>query len=187
MQKAGEQNQGTMAAVIGLEAGPLGKICCEAYTAGVVQCANYNSPGQIVISGSVDGVKKAMELAKGQGARMVKELVVSGAFHSPLMESAKEQVRQKLEMVSLQDASVSVYPNVTAKATRSKDDVKKLLVEQITAPVQWHESIVTMIADGATTFYEIGPGSVLQGLIRRIDRNVKCECIGSTEQLSVFT
>jgi [acyl-carrier-protein] S-malonyltransferase len=183
MQKAGEQNKGTMAAVIGLDAEPLERICAEAAAAGIVQCANYNSPGQIVISGSAEGVKKAMAVAKEQGARMVKELVVSGAFHSPLMESAREEVRKELETVSLRDAAVSVYPNVTAKATRSKEEIKKLLVEQITAPVQWHESIATMIADGATMFYEIGPGNVLQGLIKRIDRNVTCACIGTVEQL----
>lgn len=183
MQQAGEQNKGTMAAVIGMEAEPLGKICCEAYTTGIVQCANFNSPGQIVISGSVAGVQKAMEMAKAQGARMVKELVVSGAFHSPLMESARAAVESKLNTVNVLDGRVTVYPNVTAKPTTSKDDVKKLLVEQITAPVKWHETVVNMIADGATKFYEVGPGNVLQGLIKRIDKNVACECIGKIDEL----
>ena len=183
MQYAGEQNKGTMAAVIGMEAEPLGKICCEAYTTGIVQCANFNSPGQIVISGSVAGVQKAMEMAKAQGARMVKELVVSGAFHSPLMESARAAVESKLNTVNVHDGRVTVYPNVTAKPTTSKDDVKKLLVEQITAPVKWHETVVNMIADGATKFYEIGPGNVLQGLIKRIDKNATCECIGKVTEL----
>lgn len=186
MQKAGEQNKGTMAAVIGMEAEGLGKICCQAYPTGVVQCANYNSPGQIVISGSVEGVHKAMEMAKAQGARTVRELVVSGAFHSPLMESAKEEVRKTLDTISLRDAEVAVYPNVTARATQSKNDVKSLLVDQITAPVKWHESVMNMIADGATTFYEIGPGNVLQGLIKRIDRNILCENIGKTTELEKF-
>lgn len=183
MQRAGEKNKGTMAAVIGMDAEPLGKICCEAYTIGIVQCANFNSPGQIVISGSVAGVQKAMEMAKAQGARMVKELVVSGAFHSPLMQSAQAEVDAKLNTVSLRDARVPVYANVTANATVSKDDVKKLLVEQITAPVKWHESVVNMIAAGATSFYEIGPGNVLQGLIKRIDKNVKSETIGKVTEL----
>lgn len=183
MQRAGEQNKGTMAAVIGMEAEPLGKICCEAYTSGIVQCANFNSPGQIVISGSVTGVQKAMEMAKAQGARMVKELVVSGAFHSPLMESAQKEVDGQLDTVSLSNGRVPVYANVTAKATTSKDEVKKLLVDQITAPVKWHETIVHMVADGATKFYEIGPGNVLQGLIKRIDKNVTCECIGKADEL----
>ncbi len=186
MQKAGEQNKGTMAAVIGMEAGPLGKICCEAYLTGIVQCANYNSPGQIVISGSVEGVHRAMEMAKAQGARMVKELVVSGAFHSPLMESAREEVRKALDTISLHDAEVAVYPNVTARATQSKDDVKRFLVDQITAPVKWHESVMNMIADGAAVFYEIGPGNVLQGLIKRIDKNVLCENIGIPGDLVKF-
>jgi [acyl-carrier-protein] S-malonyltransferase len=183
MQHAGEQNKGTMAAVIGMEAEPLGKICCEAYSTGIVQCANFNSPGQIVISGSVAGVQKAMEMAKAQGARMVKELVVSGAFHSPLMASAQNDVDAKLSAVEVHHAGIPVYPNVTAKATVSKDEVKKLLVEQITAPVKWHESVVNMIADGAAKFYEIGPGNVLQGLIKRIDKNVTCECIGKVAEL----
>jgi len=186
MQDAGEKNKGTMAAVIGMEAEPLGKICCQAYTTGIVQCANYNSPGQIVISGSVEGVKKAMEMAKEQGARMVKELVVSGAFHSPLMESAKQEVAKKLATITLHEARVPVYANVSAKAERARDEVKELLVEQITAPVKWHESVVNMIADGATKFYEIGPGNVLQGLIKRIDKNASCECIGKVEQLSII-
>ncbi|MBL7960019.1 ACP S-malonyltransferase [bacterium] len=183
MQRAGEQLKGTMAAVIGMDAEPLGKICCEAYTTGIVQCANFNSPGQIVISGSVAGVQKAMVMAKEQGARMVKELVVSGAFHSPLMESARTEVDAKLNTVPLKDARVPVYANVTAKATTSKDDVKKLLVEQITAPVKWHETIVNIIADGATSFYEMGPGNVLQGLIKRIDKSIACECIGKVADL----
>ena len=186
MQRAGEQNKGTMAAVIGMEAEPLGTICCEAYTTGIVQCANFNSPGQIVISGSVVGVQKAMEMAKEQGARMVKELVVSGAFHSPLMQSARTEVETILDTISLQDVQIPVYTNVTAKATVSAADIRKLLVEQITAPVKWHDSVLKMITDGATKFYEIGPGNVLQGLIKRIDKNVMCECIGKITELEKF-
>lgn len=186
MQHAGEINKGTMAAVIGMDAEPLGKICCEAYTSGVVQCANYNSPGQIVISGSIDGVKKAMELAKEKGARMVKELVVSGAFHSPLMESAKEEVRKWLDTITFHDTAIPVYPNVTACSAKSGSEFKNLLIDQITAPVKWHETIVHMIADGATKFYEIGPGNVLQGLVKRIDKNIPCECIGKPDDLEKF-
>lgn len=186
MQHAGTINKGTMAAVIGMDAEPLGAICCEAYTSGIVQCANYNSPGQIVISGSVEGVKKAMELAKEKGARMVKELVVSGAFHSPLMESAKEEVQKLLNTMSFRDTAMAVYPNVTARAAKSGSDFKNLLIDQITAPVKWHETVVNMIADGATKFYEIGPGNVLQGLVKRIDKNIPCECIGKADDLVKF-
>ncbi len=187
MQKAGEENKGTMAAVIGMDAEPLEQVCAESREAGIVQCANFNSPGQIVISGSVAGVQKAMELAKTKGARMVKELVVSGAFHSPLMQSAGKAVEAKLNAITIHDAAVPVYANVSAKATRSAVDVKKLLVEQITAPVKWQDSVVHMIADGATKFYEIGPGNVLQGLIKRIDKNAAGECIGKTAELDKFT
>lgn len=186
MQEAGEKNKGTMAAVIGMDAEQLGKICCQAYTDGVVQCANYNSPGQIVISGSVEGVGKAMTMAKEQGARMVKELVVSGAFHSPLMASAREKVAEALETVSLRDAARPVFPNVTATAETRGSTLKNLLIEQITAPVKWHESVINMTAAGATRFFEIGPGNVLSGLIKRIDSNVTCACIGKADELSRY-
>jgi [acyl-carrier-protein] S-malonyltransferase len=186
MQEAGEKNKGTMAAVIGMDAEQLGKICCQAYTDGVVQCANYNSPGQIVISGSVEGVGKAMTMAKEQGARMVKELVVSGAFHSPLMASAREKVAEALETVILRDAARPVFPNVTATAETRGSTLKNLLIEQITAPVKWHESVINMTAAGATRFFEIGPGNVLSGLIKRIDSNVTCACIGKADELSRY-
>jgi [acyl-carrier-protein] S-malonyltransferase len=186
MQEAGEKNKGTMAAVIGMDAEQLGKICCQAYTDGVVQCANYNSPGQIVISGSVEGVGKAMAMAKEQGARMVKELVVSGAFHSPLMANAREKVAEALETVSLRDAARPVFPNVTASAETRGSALKNLLIEQITAPVKWHESVINMTAAGATRFFEIGPGNVLSGLIKRIDSNVTCECIGKADELNRY-
>lgn len=183
MQQAGEQNPGTMAAVIGMEADVLGKICCEAYENGVVQCANYNSPGQVVISGSVEGVRKAMEMAQKQGARMVKELVVSGAFHSPLMESASDGVREALASAGIRDAEVPVYANVTAKPVTDKQEIRTLLVDQITSPVKWHESMVQMISDGFQDFYEVGAGNVLQGLMKRIDRQVRCTGVGTAEDI----
>ncbi len=186
MQAAGEKSKGTMAAVIGMDAGPLEALCREASASGIVQCANFNSPGQIVISGSVDGVHKAMELAKAGGARMVKELVVSGAFHSPLMEPAKAAVATQLEKAVLRDAAVPVYVNVTARPTTSATDIKESLIEQITGAVRWESSIAHMIADGASAFYEIGPGNVLAGLIKRIDKTVSGECIGNVEELDKF-
>ncbi len=174
MQQSGIDNPGTMAAVIGMSSDDVKKHCEDASSAGIVQCANFNSPGQIVISGSVDGVKKAMELCKAGGARMVKELVVSGAFHSPLMQSAKDELGKELETANVYDARFPVYANVTAGAIKDKDEIKRLLFEQVTSPVRWEETIINMINDGVDEFYEVGPGKVLQGLVKRINPDVKC-------------
>lgn len=173
MLQAGIDWKGTMAAVVGLNADVLVDVCNESSKTGVVQCANFNSPGQIVISGSVDGVKAAMDLAKLKGAKLVKELVVSGAFHSPLMESAREKLKSKLDETSFYDLKIPLYANVTGKPSKSKDEIKDLLNQQLTKPVRWEETIVNMINDGADEFYEIGPGKVLQGLVKRINPDVK--------------
>jgi [acyl-carrier-protein] S-malonyltransferase len=173
MQYAGTVMQGTMAAIVGLQPQDVEQLCAEASSVGIVQCANFNSPGQIVISGSVEGVKKAMELCKAKGAKLVKELVVSGAFHSPLMEPAKEKLHNALNDTHFYDARFPVYANVTAKPVTDKNEIKKLLFEQLTSPVRWEETIQNMINDGIEEFYEIGPGKVLQGLIKRINPDVK--------------
>ncbi len=173
MQRAGEEQQGTMAAVVGLEPQVVSDVCREATSAGVVQCANFNSPGQIVISGSVVGVRKGMELAKARGAKLVRELVVSGAFHSPLMQSAREGLRQALRSASIGDARIPVYANVTARPVQKAEEIRTLLAEQLTSAVQWEESICNMVAAGAGTFVEVGPGKVLQGLVRRINAGVE--------------
>lgn len=173
MQQAGVEQPGTMAAVVGLEANVVGEVCCSAWESGIVQAANFNSPGQIVISGSVSGVRKAMELAKTRGAKMVKELPVSGAFHSPLMESAKRGLQAALEKTTIRDASIPVYANVTAKPVQKADEIRRLLNEQLTSPVRWEETIRNMAADGASEFVEIGPGKVLQGLVKRIRSDVQ--------------
>lgn len=173
MQYAGTIMQGTMAAIVGLQSKVVEQLCSEASSAGIVQCANFNSPGQIVISGSVEGVKKAMELCKAKGAKLVKELVVSGAFHSPLMEPAKEKLQHALNDTHFYDAKFHVYTNVTAKPVTDKDEIKKLLFDQLTSPVRWDETIQNMINDGIEEFYEIGPGKVLQGLVKRINPDVK--------------
>ena len=186
MLQAGIEQPGTMAAVIGLQADSVEKICNEASSSGIVQCANFNSPGQIVISGSVEGVKTAMTLAKDSGAKLVKELVVSGAFHSPLMASAKEKLQSKLNETNVNDISVPVYANVTAKPVTKSSEIKKLLFDQLSSPVRWEESITNMIADGATEFIEIGPGKVLQGLIKRINKEVKVSGIEKLEDLDRF-
>jgi len=172
MQRAGEMEHGTMAAVIGLDPQTVQDVCTEASVSGVVQPANFNSPGQVVISGSVDGVRSAMALAKARGAKMVKELVVSGAFHSPLMRSAQEGLRNALATVTINDPQIPVYTNVTATAVTDGKTARRLLLEQLTSPVRWEESVAAMIHDGASSFVEIGPGKVLQGLIKRIDPTV---------------
>jgi [acyl-carrier-protein] S-malonyltransferase len=173
MQKACEENPGTMAAIVGLEPSKVDEICREASSVGIVQSANFNSPGQVVVSGSVAGVQKAMEAAKNRGARIVKELAVSGAFHSPLMLSAKDGLRKALDEVRINDAHLPVYANVTAKPVKHADEIRELLHQQVTSPVRWQESINNMICDGAAKFVEVGPGKVLQGLIQRIDSSVK--------------
>ncbi len=170
---AGEKEQGTMAAIIGMDGETIETICSQASEDGVVQCANFNSPGQIVISGSSVGVKKAMSLAKENSARLVKELVVSGAFHSPLMKTAEEIFRDTLEKVNINNAKIPVYANVTAGAVTNKKEIKDLLIKQLTSPVKWQQTIENMIDDGVTEFVEIGAGKVLQGLIKRINPNVK--------------
>ncbi len=167
MQKAGTEQPGTMAAIVGATPEDVTEACREAASEGIVQPANFNSPGQIVISGSVPGVKKAMELAKSKGAKIVKELVVSGAFHSPLMASASQELGKALESASFNPARVPVYLNVTAKPATDPAEIKTYLLQQLTSPVRWEELTVNMAADGITRFVEAGPGKVLQGLVKR--------------------
>jgi [acyl-carrier-protein] S-malonyltransferase len=187
MQRAGEQSKGTMAAVIGLSAESIQEICGDASASGTVQVANYNSPGQIVISGDTAGVKKAMELSKTKGAKLVKELVVHGAFHSPLMESAKEELKAALDAAKFSHVKIPVYMNVNAGAVTADIDVseiKNLLSLQLTSPVRWEEIVRNMINDGINEFIELGPGKVLQGLIKRIDNNVKISGLDSSEDVN---
>lgn len=186
MQKAGQENPGTLAAIVGLSPDTVEKFCAEASVEGIVQCANYNSPGQIVISGSVSGVRRAMELCKAGGAKMVKELVVSGAFHSPLMQSAKDSLLESLSSTNIYDSKFPVYANVTAKPVSKKEEIKDLLHQQVTAPVRWEETIKNMINDGVEEFHEIGPGKVLQGLIKRINPDVKCFGIDKFEDVEKY-
>lgn len=186
MQQAGEQNKGTMAAVIGLEANKVDEFCTEASAEGVVQCANFNSPGQVVISGSVNGVKKAMELCKTAGAKVVKELVVSAAFHSPLMEPAKEKLKNAIDQTNFYQSRSPVYTNVSAGPVDSIEEIKNKLNEQITTPVRWEESMRNMINDGVEEFYEVGPGNVLQGLLKRINPDVKRFGIDKYEDLERY-
>jgi [acyl-carrier-protein] S-malonyltransferase len=186
MQEAGDNNKGTMAAVIGLELEKVETLCAEASSAGIVQCANFNSPGQIVISGSLDGVRKAMELCKNAGAKMVKELVVSAAFHSPLMIPAQEKFKAELDKTNFYEPKFSVYTNVTAKPVTGIPEIKSKLYEQITAPVRWDETIRNMIDDEIEELYEIGPGNVLQGLLKRINPDVKRFGINKFEDVEKY-
>ncbi len=173
MTQAGIEQPGTMAAIVGLDENSVVECCKEASSVGIVQCANFNSPGQIVISGDVNGVRKAMELCKSRGAKLTKELQVSGAFHSPLMNSAKDRLNTALDNTNFYNTKIPVYTNVTSKPVQDKDELKKLMYEQITSPVPWVDIINNMINDGIEEFYEIGPGKVLQGLVKRINPEVK--------------
>lgn len=185
MQQAGIDQPGTMAAVVGLDPKTIEEVCLEASAAGIVQAANFNAPGQIVISGSVAGVRKGMDIAKARGAKLVKELTVSGAFHSPLMESARNGLRKALETTEIQNASIPVFANVTAQPVQSASEIRELLTKQLLSPVRWEETIVNMVAGGAEDFVEIGPGKVLQGLVRRIDPTVSVRGIDKYTDLSV--
>jgi [acyl-carrier-protein] S-malonyltransferase len=166
MQRAGTEQKGTMAAVMGLTPEVVEECCREAADAGIVQLANFNSPGQIVISGSVEGVRKAMELAKARGGK-VRELVVSGAFHSPLMENAREGLTSGLDRTPVRDARIPVYANVTAAPVTRAEEIRDLLRRQLTAPVRWEQTMTQMSHDGASEFVELGPGKVLQNFVKR--------------------
>ncbi|MCB0473122.1 MAG: ACP S-malonyltransferase [Flavobacteriaceae bacterium] len=169
MQKACELQPSTMAAVLGLEDALVEKICNEA--GGIVVAANYNCPGQLVISGEVGAVNSACEKLTAAGARRALVLPVGGAFHSPLMEPAREELAAAIENTKFNKPLCPIYQNVTAKAVTDANAIKKNLIAQLTAPVRWTQSVQQMIADGATEFTEVGPGNVLQGLVRKIDRN----------------
>ena len=168
MQKACELAPSTMAAVLGLDDAIVEQICAE--TEGVVVAANYNCPGQLVISGAVPAVEAACEALKAAGARRALVLPVGGAFHSPMMEPAREELAAAIEATVFSTPSCPVYQNVTASAVADPTEIKKNLIIQLTAPVKWTQSVQQMIADGATSFTEVGPGKVLAGLINKIDK-----------------
>ncbi|HZW62142.1 MAG TPA: ACP S-malonyltransferase [Flavobacteriaceae bacterium] len=171
MQKACELTPSTMAAVLGLDDETVEKIC--AATPGIVVAANYNCPGQLVISGEVDAVNNACEALKEAGARRALVLPVGGAFHSPLMEPAREELATAIENTTFNKPNCPIYQNVTAYAVTQEDDIKRNLISQLTAPVKWTQSVQQMIADGATLFTEVGPGNVLQGLVKKINREAQ--------------
>ncbi len=171
MQKACEQNPSTMAAILGLDDAAVEEICAGIDE--VVVAANYNCPGQLVISGSMKGIEIACEKMKAAGAKRALPLQVGGAFHSPLMEPAREELASAIESATFNKPICPVYQNVTAKPATDVDVIRKNLIDQLTAPVRWTQSVQQMVQDGATTFIECGPGKVLQGLVKKIAPGVE--------------
>lgn len=171
MQRACEVQESTMAAVLGLPDEVVDNTCRQ-ITDDIVVAANFNCPGQVVISGTVSGVERACQLLKAAGAKRALRLPVGGAFHSPLMQPAAEELREAILRTDFHTPQCPVYQNVSAHAETDKDVIKQQLLQQLTSPVHWTQSVQQMIADGATKFYEFGPGDVLKGLIRKIDATV---------------
>ncbi len=173
MQHACEIKPSTMAAVLGLEDHLVEAICAD--VDGIVVAANYNCPGQLVISGETDAVGRACEALKEAGARRALILPVGGAFHSPLMEPAREELAAAIEATAFNEPSCPIYQNVSTFAVTDPNEIKENLIFQLTSPVKWTQSVQNMIGDGATKFIEVGPGNVLQGLVKKIDASVETD------------
>jgi [acyl-carrier-protein] S-malonyltransferase len=188
MKKAGEKAPGGMAAILNLEDAVLEEVCRQASTetGGVVQIANYNSPGQIVISGDTTALNRAVELAKERGSRRIIPLAVSVATHSPLMAYASDGLRQAIGQVTLSTPTVPVIANVTGKPVSSQTEVEQELIAQLTSPVRWTASVQEMLARGVQRFVEIGPGTVLTGLVRRVDKDAQVANISDVASLRAF-
>ena len=183
MAEAGKKEKGSMAAIVGLDDNSVQKVCSSYDGTGTVVAANYNSPGQVVISGSPDAIQWAMSASKKAGARMAVELNVSGAFHSPLMSSARENLAEMINSLEISDSTFPVYTNVDAKPVTRNKDIKDSLIRQLESPVQWTKTILAMKKNGIKSFFEVGPGRVLQGLNKRIDRSISSKGIDSIKQL----
>ena len=184
MQDAGITNPGTMAAIIGMTDEDVISMCNTISSdESVVVAANFNCPGQVVISGDINTVHEAMGKAHDLGARMAKELNVSGAFHSPLMDPAKKRLSAALDTIEINTATMPVYANVTAQPTTEADELRSNLKNQLDCPVKWHETIDNMKTAGATEMMEVGPGRVLQGLTRRIDKKLISKGVETLEQI----
>jgi [acyl-carrier-protein] S-malonyltransferase len=175
MQKACEMNPSTMAAILGLPDEKVDEICAGVTrdTGEIVVPANYNCPGQLVISGSLKGIETACERLKAAGAKRALVLPVGGAFHSPLMEPAREELRAAIEKTNFHQPTAHVYQNVVARAVHDREEIKQNLIDQLTGAVRWTQSVEAMIKDGASSFTEVGPGKVLQGLILKINKSVQ--------------
>jgi len=174
MQKACNISKGTMAAILGLEDKKVDEICQQ--ISGVVVAANYNCPGQLVISGSIDAIESACEDLKAAGAKRAMILPVGGAFHSPLMEPARAELENAIDSTSFSHPLCPIYQNSPAIAVEDPIEIQKNLIAQLTAPVRWSQSINSMIESGITNFIEVGPGKVLQGLVRKISSEVSVSC-----------
>jgi [acyl-carrier-protein] S-malonyltransferase len=187
MYRAGQERPGTMAAVLGLDDDVIEAVCRDASDAsGECVPANFNAPGQVVISGDEVAVGRALDRAKEAGARRALPLAVSGAFHSPLMAVAEDGLREHLASVSIYPATFPVVSNVTAEPVTEPEEARGLMVRQLTSPVRWTASMRTMLAAGVTRFVELGPGNVLAGLAKRIDRNVDVVSIGTAAEAHTF-
>jgi len=187
MAEAGSERPGTMGAIIGLDDDVVAGICARISEGDrIVVPANYNSDGQVVVSGTVEGVRGALEEAKGAGARMAREINVSGAFHSPLMEPAAEKFSEALADAPIGDARFPVYMNAVAEPVTDGGEIRELLRKQLTSPVLWTQSVNRMIADGATEFIEVGAGNVLQKLVSRISRTVTTSGVATMEDVDRF-
>lgn len=176
MQKACEKEPSTMAAILGLDDAVVEDVC--KFVDDVVVPANYNSPGQLVISGSLSGIDKAIEILKEKGAKRALKLPVGGAFHSPLMEPARLELEEAIKQAKFNNPVCPVYQNYTAKPTSDPEEIRKNLVAQLTAPVKWTQTVEQMVKDGASIFIESGPGNVLQGLIKKIHKEAVTESAG---------
>jgi [acyl-carrier-protein] S-malonyltransferase len=173
MQKACEITPSTMAAILGIDDKIVEEVCASINE--IVVPANYNSPGQIVISGSNEGIDKAIEILKEKGAKRALKLAVGGAFHSPLMEPARAELEEAIKNTRFNTPVCPVYQNVNAKPSKDPLVIKLNLVAQLTSPVRWTQTVINMIADGASSFVEVGPGNVLQGLIKKINKDITAE------------
>jgi len=186
MAKAGEIQAGTMAAIVGLDDEKVIHLCNQYTGDGVVVAANFNSPGQVVISGSPNAVESVMASAKENGARMAVSLNVSGAFHSPLMTPARESLAEKLESLEISDSIFPVFTNVDAKPVTESEHIKDALIRQLENPVRWTNSIQSMSSTGVQSFTEVGPGKVLQGLNKRIDRSLISNGVETIDQVNEY-
>jgi [acyl-carrier-protein] S-malonyltransferase len=187
MQQSGAERPGTMAALLGLDDDAVERVCADASDgASVCVPANYNSPGQLVISGDVAAVERAMDLAKAAGAKRALRLNVSGAFHSPLMRVAEQGLARQLEQVSFSAPQFPVVSNVTAEPVSAPAEAARLLVEQLTSPVRWTAVMRTMLDAGIQQFYELGSGSVLAGLLKRIERSAACRAVGVPDDVDAL-
>jgi [acyl-carrier-protein] S-malonyltransferase len=183
MHNAGKINPGTMAAIIGMSTNEVENLCNRNSSDHLVVAANYNTENQIVVSGHIEAIENLINNAKEYGARMAVPLNVSGAFHSPLMIPAREELADKLDSVEISDISIPLYSNVDAKPITKGKDIKNSLIRQLESPVLWYNSIQQMIKDGYTSFIEIGPGKVLQGLNRKINSAVSTKGVQSYEDI----